>query len=84
MDRIKRFFTMSLAGLGLATSLALAPAPVAAAEYPMVASLTPFSAEANYMSLPGYLRFLVYQRDGIWLSRQESVAIVDRQIATGE
>ena len=83
MKRIKKMFQMALAALGLGTVLAMS-APVQAAEYPMVAGMRPFSAEANYMSLPGYLRFLVYQRDGIWLSRQESVAIVDRQIATGE
>lgn len=83
MKRIKQIFKMTLAGLGLGTVLVMS-SPVSAAEYPAVSGLKPFSAEANYMSLPGYLRFLVYERDGIWLSRQEAVAIVDRQIATGE
>ena len=48
-------------------------------EYPFVANLEPFSPEANYMSLPGYLRYLVWERDGVWLSRAEAVAIVDSQ-----
>lgn len=61
-----------------------APQTTTSGQYPNVAHLKPFSLEANYMSLPGYMRFLVYQRDGVWLSRAEAVAIVDRQIATGE
>lgn len=52
--------------------------------YPYVADRRPFSYEANYMSLPGFLRFIVYQRDGIWLDRRQASAIVHEQIATGE
>lgn len=79
-----KIFKVLLAGLGLAVVLATASTSANAAEYPRVSNLRAFSAEAGYMSLPGYLRFLVFTRDGIWLSRQECVAIVDRQIATGE
>jgi hypothetical protein len=53
-------------------------------QYPKVSGLRPFSLEANFMSLAGYFRFLVFARDGIWLSRHECVAIVNQQIATGE
>lgn len=84
MKKITRFLTMSAIGLGLGISLSFGSSPAQAAEYPNVTTLKAFSAEANYMSLPGYLRDLVWQRDGIWMTREESVAIVQRQIATGE
>jgi hypothetical protein len=48
-------------------------------QYPNVANLTPFSAQANYMSLPGYLRYLVFQQTGQWLTRAEAVRIVNQQ-----
>lgn len=51
--------------------------------YPKVSNLTPFSAEANFMSLPGYLRYMVYMDDGIWMDRSQAVSIVNNQIATG-
>ncbi len=50
-----------------------------AAEYPQVAKLKQFAAEANYMSLPGYLRYLVFQDQGVWLSRRECERIVKSQ-----
>ena len=87
---MKKFASrLAMACLLLAAVLGLAFANPGAAlaqdtqssEYPFVASLEPFSPEANYMSLPGYLRYLVYARDGIWLSRGEAVAIVDSQEA---
>ncbi|MHB2020771.1 MAG: hypothetical protein ACYCW6_27855 [Candidatus Xenobia bacterium] len=56
-----------------------ASAPAKAANYPSVSNLTPFTADCNYMSRAGYLRYLVYERDGIWLSRAEAVAIVNQQ-----
>ena len=34
--------------------------------YSKVAILTPFSADANYMSQPGYVRYLKHQRTGEW------------------
>jgi hypothetical protein len=50
-----------------------------AAQYPRVASAEPFSAQANYMSLPGYLRYVVHQRTGLWLTRGEARHIVLQQ-----
>jgi hypothetical protein len=41
--------------------------------------LKAFSAEANYMSLAGYLRYLVFQQTGQWLTREEAVRIVNQQ-----
>ena len=48
-------------------------------QYPNVANLKPFSAEANYMSLAGYLRYLVFQQTAQWLTREEAVRIVNQQ-----
>ena len=50
-----------------------------AAEYPQVAHLKAFSAEANYMSLPGYMRYLMFVQDGTWMSRTETSRIVKQQ-----
>jgi hypothetical protein len=44
-----------------------------------VANLKPFTAQADYMSLPGYLRYLVFQQTGQWLTRAEAVRIVNQQ-----
>ncbi len=52
-----------------------------AAQYPQVAKLEPFAAQANYMSLPGYLRYLVHQRTGQWLAVPEAARIVRQQRA---
>jgi len=52
---------------------------VSAQQNPNVSSLTPFSAETNYMSLAGYLRYVNHQQTGQWLTVPESVRIVQQQ-----
>jgi hypothetical protein len=52
-----------------------------AAQYPQVANLDPFTMEAGYMSLPGYLRYLTYQQTGGWLTVTEADRIVRQQHA---
>lgn len=47
--------------------------------YPNVAGLTAFSPGAQYMSLPGYLRFRYYQQSGQWISREQAVQIARDQ-----
>ena len=87
---MKRLLTSFLLVAGIAFPLWMTSVVPARADatnpqenYPTVSHLTSFTLEANYMSLPGYLRFLVYTRDGIWLTHEECAAIVDEQIATG-
>lgn len=46
---------------------------------PFVENLKPFSAETEYMSLSGYLRYLVFQQSGIWLSYREAARIIREQ-----
>ena len=67
---------LSLAGTAMAQTT---PAPQTQGQYPSVANLKEFSAEANFMSLPGYLRYLVFQQTGQWLTREEAVRIVRQQ-----
>jgi hypothetical protein len=65
--------------VGAAMLMALATTPAAAAEYPQVGGLQPFAAETNYMSLPGYLRWMVFEKEGVWLSMEEAKRIVAEQ-----
>ncbi len=59
--------------------LAVAIAPAVAQQVPNVANLEPFSAEANFMSLPGYLRWLLFQQTGNWITYQEAARMVQEQ-----
>ncbi|MDQ7828076.1 MAG: hypothetical protein QN122_05665 [Armatimonadota bacterium] len=51
----------------------------AAQQVPNVSTLEPFSQQTMYMSLPGYLRWLVFQQTGNWISRAEAERIVRQQ-----
>lgn len=55
-------------------------APAAAQTVPNVADSTPFTQEAQYMSLTGYMRWQYYQNNGVWISRAEANRIVLAQI----
>ncbi|MHB8732669.1 MAG: hypothetical protein ACYDAB_12865 [bacterium] len=50
-----------------------------AQQYPSVSSLTAFSASTNFMSQAGYLRYLMFQQTGQWLTYQEAGRIVQQQ-----
>ncbi len=54
-------------------------APVAG--FPNVGKLKPFSPESNFMSLAGYLRWLVNQASGTWITFAEANRIVEEQKA---
>lgn len=56
-------------------------APVAVAGFPQVAGLRPYSAETNYLSLPGYLRWIVYPASGVWITYAEAARVVQEQQA---
>lgn len=55
-------------------------APAFAQQVPSVANLKPFSAEANFMSLPGYLRWLLFQQTENWITYEEAARIVQEQV----
>jgi hypothetical protein len=59
-------------------SAALVPG-ASAQTYPNIKNVKAFSAGANFMSLPGYLRYLVHQRTGQWLSMLEAGRAVEQQ-----
>lgn len=46
---------------------------------PRVETLKPFSPETRFMSLAGYLRYLVFEQSGIWLSYAEAGRIIREQ-----
>ena len=50
-----------------------------AQQYPNVSNLTPFTAETNFMSLPGYLRYLNHQVAGQWITYAEATRLVEQQ-----
>lgn len=56
-------------------------APPAIAGFPQVAGLRPYSAETNYFSLPGYLRWIVFHASGIWITYGEAARVVEEQQA---
>ena len=74
-----RITWLLLAFLAVGALALLAPAPANAAEYPSVAGTQPFSAAANYMSLPGYLRWQTFREQGMWITYAEAVRIVRAQ-----
>src|SRR5439155_11887746 len=55
------------------------PAPQAISGFPNVAGLRPYSAETNYLSLPGYLRWIVFHASGIWITYAEASRVVQEQ-----
>lgn len=63
-----------------ATAAAFVAAPTAQAQqYPSVRGLTPFSADCNYMSKPGYLRYRYFVSSGSFLTYEEAARIVAEQ-----
>lgn len=57
--------------LAMAALIGTLTAPNAEAQV-SVSGLRPFSPEANYMSLPGYLRWVTLRDTGRWISREEA------------
>ena len=57
----------------------LAPQAKAQGEYTDVSHLTPFTQQANYMSLPGYLRYRYLLSSGRWISREQAVEVARQQ-----
>ncbi len=64
---------------GLQPVSAVRPVPQTG-RFPQVTGLAPFSPETNYMSLPGYLRWVNYQIAGSWIGYHEAARIVKEQV----
>jgi len=67
-----------IGGLFLVMLISLAGA-ASAADVPNVQGLRPFTEEARYMSLPGYLRWQYHEDTGTWLTYGQAVAYVRQQ-----
>jgi len=67
-----------ICGLFLAMLFGLAGA-AAAQGIPNVRDLQPFTEEARYMSLTGYLRWQYHEDTGSWLTYGQAVAYVEQQ-----
>lgn len=83
-----RKLLISMAGLvvilavvsGVALAQTAAPGQNASpGQVPTVSNLKPFSAEADFMSLAGYLRYVMYQQSGQWITRAEATRFVQQQ-----
>ena len=73
-------FVIILMVVGVGLIMASTPSYAQAqAEYPNVAMIEPFSAQANFMSLPGYLRLVTYRDQQVWLTYSEATRIVISQ-----
>ncbi|MHB9134083.1 MAG: hypothetical protein ACYDBB_23685 [Armatimonadota bacterium] len=70
------FAVIILAGI---TLIGLA-APAAAQVIPNVRGLAPFTAQTQYMSLPGFLRWQYFEENQLWISRAEATSIVIAQL----
>jgi len=70
---MRKLMTATFVAAVAAASLFAAERAEAQGEYPSVDGLTPFTQEANFMSLPGYLRWKHLQASGTWISRDEAV-----------
>ena len=63
----------------IATTLVVSAPQAQAQEYPSVKGLTPFSADCNFMSKPGYLRYRYFVSSGRWISYEEASRVTAEQ-----
>jgi len=70
--------SVALAGPALAQSAPQTPNQ-SGTGVPNVSNLMPFTADCNYMSLPGYLRYVSYDQTGQWLTYEEAARMVSQQ-----
>ena len=74
----------TLAGLVMATLILTSViTPAFSQQYPNVRNLEEVSAASNFMSLPGYLRWVVFQQTSQWITYAEAERIVKQQAAAG-
>jgi hypothetical protein len=76
---MRKLFVVVMIAVMAAVGAIMAPQAQAQTTYPDVKNLTPFSQQANYMSLPGYLRYTYLLSSGRWISREEAEEAVRQQ-----
>lgn len=75
------FFMLSMVFTGVAS--AAAPATSTPPALANVAKLRSFSPEADYMSLPGYFRYISHLVSGQWLSYKDAAQAVQSVLMSG-
>jgi len=50
-------------------------------QFPVVANMKPYTKETNGMSLEGFLRFLVFQQSGKWITEADAARVIQQQKA---
>jgi hypothetical protein len=73
---MRKLIVLALAVVFFAVTLT---GTASAQQYPNVANLKPFSAEADFMSLAGYLRYVTHQQTGQWMTLDEAARVVKQQ-----
>ncbi len=65
-----------------APALAAPPAQIdlALTSLPRVENLKPFSPETQYLSVAGFLRYVVYHQTGLWLTQNEASRMLQEQL----
>ncbi|HVF09828.1 MAG TPA: hypothetical protein VNA16_03450 [Abditibacteriaceae bacterium] len=53
----------------------MAPQQAQAQEYPDCTTVTPFTQAANFMSIPGWMRWRYVAGGGRWISREEAIKV---------
>ena len=79
MRRLSVMFAGLIMLTALWTSVAFAGTTASTMPYPKVTNLWPFSPAANFMSLPGYLGYLSFQRLGHWLTYTQATRMVQEE-----
>jgi hypothetical protein len=74
----KIYIVAALAGAALLSAFA-SPKANAQTQYPSVRGVTAFTQGANFMSLPGFLRYQYLLTSGRWISREEAEEAVRQQ-----
>ena len=75
--------TLAVALTTLALSSASAVKTQAQTSYPGMGGLNPFTQAANFMSLPGYLRYRYFLESGRWITREEAENAVRSSVNSG-
>ncbi|MHB9024563.1 MAG: hypothetical protein ACYC7E_10360 [Armatimonadota bacterium] len=70
---LSALLTLTLIGLAI---------PARAQTVPDVRGIQPFSAESNYMSLEGYLRWQYFQNNQAWVTASQARQMVIAQVGS--
>jgi hypothetical protein len=73
---VKKLLVLALFGGMVLWAFAV---PASAQTIPNVRGLSPFTAETNFMSRTGYLRWQYYAENNVWLSRAEASSLAQSQ-----